>query len=344
MKNVAIVTIYDEKNFGNKLQNYAVEQLYLKNGYNIITIRYKSCQTNSTLKNILIDMKDILVRDRRYVLFKNFSKTFLHISKNRIKLSKKNIYGEYLNTFDYVSVGSDQVWNDYYLSNYALDYFLLSNISSEKRIACAPSIASDNVKNKYIFANELKKFKLLSCRELNGVKILENLSKKNVKHLMDPTLAISKCDWDKLLLNSKANIPQEKYIFVYILGETDNNSLNRIYEKYVETTIINILDKKTKFYNSGPIEFIDYIKNADIVVTNSFHGMVFSIIYNKDFYVVNRKNANMNNRILTLFDYFNLPLNNGTMKAVNVKDKCFVKNRLDLIEKEWASYIKSICN
>lgn len=342
MKNVAIVTIYGETNFGNKLQNYAVEQLYLKKNFNVTTIRYVPYQTNNYFKNILINLMTILKKNERYIIFEKFSKSFLHTSENKIKLNSVKKYSKYLNSFDYVSVGSDQVWNDRYLNKYTLNYFLLTYINPEKRIACAPSIASDKIKNKKLFANELKKYKLLSCREKNGVNILKKLLNRQIDHLMDPTLAISKEEWNKLISNSKAYVPQEKYIFVYILGETNDDYLKKIYNKYPDTKVVNILDIKTKFYKSGPIEFIDYIKNADIVITNSFHGLVFSIIYNKKIYVTSRKNTNMNSRILTLFEYFEIIEDNNVPQLIEERDEKKINQKLYIIQKKWDEYIASI--
>lgn len=342
MKDIAIVTIYGETNFGNKLQNYALEQLYLKNNYKVTTIRYIPYQTDNCLKNVLINWIDTIKKSKRNIKFENFSQKYLHLSPNKIKLNRPNKYSNYLNSFNYVSVGNDQVWNDEYLGKYSLEYFLLSNVKPEKRIASAPSIASNKIRNEEKFFKELSKYKLLSCREKSGVFILEKLLNRDVKHLMDPTLAIDKEDWNKLILNSKSNIPHEKYIFVYILGDTDQDFLKSIYVSYPNLKIVNILEKETEYYFSGPIEFIDYIKNAEIIVTNSFHGLVFAIIYNKKIYVLNRNNTNMNSRIQTLFQWFEIDIAFDKLTLIKERDYLFIEEKLNEIQKNWNDYIALI--
>lgn len=334
LKKIGIVTIYGNNNYGNKLQNYAIEKIYINHGFTVKTIRYKNYYTNNFVKNIIISMIEIRNYKKNRVFY-NFSNQYLNLSKKKFDFNKNGIW-DYLNTFDFVSVGSDQVWNDAYLSQKMLDYFLLNGVEAEKRIASAPSIGGDRISNKDKFKEELRKFKKLSCREKENIEELKQLANKEVVHLMDPTLAISKKEWENLLLNSKLKF-KNKYIFEFILGSSDTNFCKN---ELKNIDIINVLNKNDFHYFSGPIEFIDLIKNAELIITDSFHCTVFSIIFRKNFVVLNRDTHNMGNRIKNLLEYFSIPCNN---KNIYIPSKIVdYDKKIRLIRESWSKYIETI--
>lgn len=330
-KKIAIITIYGNNNYGNKLQNYALEQILISHDFDVETIRYKNIYTDSFFKNIYIKLQE--KRDFKKInKFKKFSKNKINVSNTIYSLKNKK-YLKYLNTFDYVSVGSDQVWNDTYLNDEMLEYFLLNGVENQKRIAMAPSVGGNRIINESKYSFELNKFKLLSCREKENVEMLNTLSNKNVIHLMDPTLYFQKEFWDKLLYQMNIS----NYIFLYAFDSFDFDCLNFIAKLYNNIEIINVLDRRTSFYNSGPSEFINYIKNSKIVVTNSFHAVVFSIIYGKDFFILNREINNMGNRIKNLISFFDIPMNfNGIYEPSKIID---LDIKVSIIREKWDAYI-----
>ena len=334
LKTIGIVTIYGNNNYGNKLQNYAIEQIYINHGFIVKTIRYKNYYTNNFVKNIIISMMEIKKYRKNHV-FLNFSNRYLNLSKKKFNFNKNGIWN-YLNTFDFVSVGSDQVWNDIHLSEKMLNYFLLNGVKAEKRVASAPSIGGDIISNKNKFKEELRQFKKLSCIEKENIEELKKLANKEVVHLMDPTLAISKKEWENLLLNSKLKI-KNNYIFEFILGNSHTEFLKNVFKNI---DIINVLNKNDSYYFSGPIEFIDLIRNAELIITDSFHCTVFSIIFRKNFVILNRGTQNMGNRIKNLLDYFSIPCNDKNIyipsKIVNYDEK------IRLIRENWSKYIETI--
>lgn len=166
----------------------------------------------------------------------------------------------------------------------------------------------DNEKN---FAEQrLKDFKAISVREDAGKKIVEELTgRKDVEVLVDPTMLLTVEEWDKVSKKPK-QLKTDKYILNYFLGELSKNRKEEIERIARENNceIINILDKKSPFYQTGPSEFLYLEKNAFLICTDSFHSCVFSIIYDRPFIVFERedKNVSMNSRIETLLSKFKL--------------------------------------
>ena len=183
--------------------------------------------------------------------------------------------------------------------------------------------------------------------------------------VLDPTLLLPREEWDKMAVTPR--IP-EPYIFVYLLG---NNRSHRIMIKKIARQLnlkivflphihfrYNIADRNFGDYNLyeiGPAEFIGLIKNAEMVITDSFHGCVFSIIYEKNFWALKRhediERVNMNSRLYTLFD--NLGLNDRLVeettnidaaKLLKKPDYASVSKRLDSIRQSSADFLLNSIN
>lgn len=313
MKKIGIVTIVDNNNYGNRLQNYAMQEKLKKiNNYNIETIRNFS-QLNNKKKNIIDYLKFlkmiffmVLNNNLRKKMFENFNNNITFSSKVfSFNPKYKNIF-----TYNYLIVGSDQVWNpDYRFKDFDIGNFGNNN----NKIAYAPSIAKNsfpvNFKKEYI-KEQLKEFKSISVREENGKELLENLTnRKDIYVLLDPTMLLDASEWDKVSKKPQ-QLKNDKYILNYFLGELSEErkkEINRIAEEN-NCEVINILDKKSPFYQTGPSEFLWLEKNAFLICTDSFHSSVFAILYNRPFIVFDREGngQGMNSRIETLISKFKL--------------------------------------
>lgn len=97
LKKIGIVTIYGNNNYGNKLQNYAIEKIYINHGFTVKTIRYKNYYTNNFVKNIIISMIEIRNYKKNRVFY-NFSNQYLNLSKKKFDFNKNGIW-DYLNLF-----------------------------------------------------------------------------------------------------------------------------------------------------------------------------------------------------------------------------------------------------
>lgn len=311
MKKILIITLYGNCNFGNKLQNYALQESIKKqsNKFTVETqvIKYEKISNNFMiilLWKIYNFFNSLLyINNIRHRKFLEFNKKFINYTKNKVTINSKSKISDY----DYYVYGSDQVWNPNGTgkSDIYLGYLTDNNVSYAASLSA--DIIPDNQKNRYYDC--LKRFKAISVREEKGKDILEDLNLNNVEVLVDPTMLLTAEEWDVVLEKPLKNVPK-KYILNYFLGnvpEEVNVQIEKIAKEH-NCEIINILDKNDLFYNSGPGEFLYLEKNAFLICTDSFHSSVFAIIYNRPFVVFERNSSggSMFSRIDTLLSKFKL--------------------------------------
>jgi len=235
-----------------------------------------------------------------------FRKKNLKISKRKYSTSS-NLFKN-CHCYDAYICGSDQIWNESFTLKAelkpTLSYFLDFVKSNKLRISYASSFGIDKLSDKVIelVKPELEKFKTISVRENTGITIIQNMGLKATL-VVDPTLLISKYDYDVLIGN---NIDKSNYqLFSYILhkNQITANKIDRyLYDHYFNKDI----EKK---YNGEPLsisEWLANIRNSRFVLTNSYHGVIFSIIYHKPFLVLPVEGATMNDRVVTLLTSLNL--------------------------------------
>lgn len=349
MKNkIGIVTVYGENNFGNKLQNYASVKLYSNLGFEVETLKVtqsrmvlgKKDRIKCSIKKIIKYIPKYnylnyqLLKEKK---FRKFSERELNLVGN---YNTKSINKDILEKYNYLSVGSDQVWNDTDFDTNDMNYFSLLDIKTPKIIALSPSLGKTSLfeNNAEILRKALMNYTAVSCREQQGADYIEELIGKKCKVLVDPTMALSIDDW--ISVEKKPDwYDGKRYTFSYFLGGIGDNidfitgicDKNKIYN-------INILDKKSRAYNTSPEEFIYLIHNSEIVFTDSFHACVFSIIFNKDFVVFKRKNqeSEMGSRIDNLFKLFGIDKYEYgkiyNFSELNDKDKVLESKRKEVLE------------
>lgn len=313
MKKIAIFTLNSDENFGNRLQNYAVQKVFEKNNLKVETvsnqldiygIKYIKKYIKNTIKKFLF----FIPRHARLNNFMKFNKKNIKYSKYHI--DKNHIPSELSTKYDYYITGSDQVWNPNFRGRSDIDF--LTFVPKEKRNSISASFGISDIPEEYRerYRKNLLEMNLISVREEKAKEIIEELTKrKDVEVLVDPTMLLSKNEWDKVALKPK-QLKVDKYILNYYLGELTEERKKIIENVAKENNckIINMMDEKDPLYVSGPSEFLYLIKNAFLVCTDSFHGVVFSIIYNTPFVIFERKddNVKMNSRLDTLLNKFDL--------------------------------------
>lgn len=318
-------------NFGNSLQIYALNK-YLRNmgieaetildmrsyswhkGFNWID--YFKSRSFKGIVALLINYQN--VRDS----FKNnYVRIPAYVSFNgNIKFSEHNFMNTPMNEiddmYDFFIVGSDQVWNPYFG---CLDIGFLDFACKSKRISYAASFGVSEIPSNMskLYIEGLKNMKYISVREQAGANIVKNLIGKDVPVLIDPTLLLDKEDW--MDVAKKPNwYTGEKYILTYFLGEKPagvNDELQRLSTKY-DLKIIDLLDtSKREWYAIGPGEFVYLINHCALMYTDSFHGTVFSILFEVPFVLCERLQKNgksMTSRIDSLLGLFGLQFRRGT--------------------------------
>ncbi len=344
MKKTAIVSCYFQPNYGSMLQAYATQKALdllgveneticidgLKQKINKRKYRYylkqitkrevrneklkfvkKSliCKANSKLKNGMIE---------RNACFKKFA-------ESNFKLSERyNAFDELSNAcvsnYSSVLVGSDQLWLP---SNIYADYYTLNFVpDGVRKISYATSFGTSELpKWQESFAAEfLKRIECLSVREKSGQALVKELTGRHPEIVCDPTLLFDAEEW--LDIQSKNKLIDDPYIFCYFLGENPKhrqfvmNLKNLTGVKIVTLPHIDSYVKADEkfgdmqLYNVGPGEFVNLIRNAEFVCTDSFHASVFSILNKKKFFTFmrfsNKTKMSTNSRITSLLGIFGL--------------------------------------
>ena len=312
---IGIITIVDNNNYGNRLQNYALQETLNKLGHEVVTIKNIST-LNSKEKYFLRIMKYVKIKTFdyffkvnkvRYNSFKKFDQ--------KIKFSEK-LYTVYnfpkSDDFDYFIVGSDQVWNPKSARLRNID--LLTFAKDRQKISYAASFGISEVDevSKSKIKRDISTFKAVSVREEAGKRIINDANDRiEVSVLIDPTLLLDKSEWEAIA-TKPVMLKSKKYILNYFLGSLSENVKQEIDRVARENNcdVINILDKESSLYGCGPAEFLYLEQNAFLICTDSFHSSVFALIFNRPFIIfdrnMNKKNNNMSSRLDNLLEKFQL--------------------------------------
>ncbi|MCZ0717174.1 polysaccharide pyruvyl transferase family protein [Aerococcus kribbianus] len=319
MKKVGIVTLLGYFNYGNRLQNYALKIILEKLGYEVDSLAFNTSSDflmeemteEKPKRNLfgyarLVPRKiKMLAEERKYAASEN-KRTDLFKSFTDDYLNEQAFSQENEKNYDYFIVGSDQVWNPRYIKGQP--QFMLPFTSKRKKIAYAASIGLPELPNEvmHIYKPYLADFNHISVREKEGSAIVDEMLDYQPEVVLDPTMLLAAEDWNQVA-KAANNRPDEDYVLTYFLGGLDEEKEKIIdfYKKNYGLKVINMGQRNEKLtYETSPREFIDYIKNSRIFLTDSFHGVAFSIIYNKNF--ITFKRGNMNSRIDTILRNFKL--------------------------------------
>lgn len=339
MKKVGIVTI-ESQNYGNRLQNYALQYTIEKLGAHVETFRRHP-------RNITLVQKIKTLLRTRYGRFQEFDR-YIHWSD--LTLDESTDMQELSERYDVFLVGSDQVWNPHFKCNSDVEF--LNAIPDEKKYTYAVSIGLSEIPIAYQerFSN-VSTFTGLSVRENEAKQILKRIYRKEINVHIDPTMLLSAKEWEKVMRPSHYK-PKQSYVLVYFLGNAYKKYEERI-KTIANTLNLNILDISPDKGNKaiGPMEFIYLISQAQFICTDSFHGSVFAIIFQKLFEVYNRPTqegyGQMSSRIDTLLKTFKLESrvysgkNNDVQATIN-----YLETQLILRERksDSLSYLKRILN
>ena len=214
--------------------------------------------------------------------------------------------------YKYFVAGSDQIWAG---NRKMEDIYFLKFAPPAKRIAYAPSFGTEQIDdyNKRSFRREIGKFAKVSVREQRGKEIIKELTGLDVPRIADPTLLKTREEWSEFA--NQAEFHEEKYILVHFLDEPNSTSLQCLSDLAKETRykIIGFAYPHKVFQNNAAYQFADgdprdyiaAIKNAEYILTDSFHTSLFSVIFQKKFFVFARQyrhNGSQQSRITTLLD------------------------------------------
>ena len=326
MKKVGIITFHNSYNCGSMLETYAMQEIIKKGSLEPEIINfsskgqinlYRAWFINNSIKNIL---KNILVAPHINHI-KNNNDKYIEFQRKYFNLSRFTNDSNTLKDDDYDTVisGSDQIWN-ITIDDYDDAYFL-NWVKNAKKVAYSPSFGSKNIlkysDNPDKYKNFILSYDVVSVRENNGKKWIKDLTQLDVPVLSDPTLLLSREDYENLV--AKDVDEKSDYIFFYSPG-FDNDICKYVKEvankynmKVITWSSKSYYVKNIKKYGfelpkyENPEMYLYLIKNAKLVFTTSYHGTIFSTIFKKKFYTI--KNGGMygdDDRVITLLKQINL--------------------------------------
>lgn len=303
---IGIITFHWATNYGAVLQAYALQKYLSQHGYDVKIIDYipytyekKIIKCFITKRPWRIPHNLLEYRKERSISTFRTANLNLSIKYQSVECIKKNPP-----EYDVYICGSDQIWNPSFTATgerkHTLGYFLDFGPVKVKRIAYAASFGCTQYPEALakIVAPIIAKFDAVSVRENCGRKIANQMGIKDVWLLPDPTLLLRERDYECLLL-SPERIKYNYSLFFYSL-HTGQKTIQKIKKVISRRLLPKIIDVRSK--NMGIEAWLTFIKVSRFVVTNSFHGMVFSILFRKPFIVVpvEGSSAGMNDRIYTL--------------------------------------------
>ena len=303
-RNICIISWYDADdvvNYGQILQAIAMSSILSE--YSLSEIKFISYFPRNFKGLLRYVYKHLGLSNGHFISYLRTLKTIRRCNRQfkvrlfRINNAKK--LNRITKNVDVMICGSDQIWHP---SNYDEVFYL--NFGPKEAVRIAFSASLPKTREEIMFSKQylsirkvISKIDHIAVREQSSVEFVKALSKKNVVSVLDPTLSVNKSLWKEII--EKCNVPEE-YIFVYIPNGMNMGMvsfINEIKEKY---GILNVLTLTTRgenlctnainlgFVSLG--EFLYLIKNAKTIVTSSFHAIVFSIIFHKEFYAYEVEN------------------------------------------------------
>ena len=237
--------------------------------------------------------RDALKNYGRKRAFDNFTQQYLRLTDRSYNTldSLKNMPP----LADLYIAGSDQIWNSNYNNGRDPAFYLDFGSINIKRASYAASFAINAIQEdrKPFVKNQLKKFDYISVRERTGLEILRNLGINDAFLVNDPVFLLDKEKWLHLLNHSrKYKLPCEDFILLYdFVGDERIEKFVKVLSVEKNLKIVSVNDFEKRKYadinisNAGPLEFLNLIRCASCIVSNSFHATAFSVILEREFYV-----------------------------------------------------------
>lgn len=356
---IGILSFPGSPSHGAALQMFALYSYLQKQGHDVEVINYISNKVNyapSSKKK---------KRNIRAFLTGTFAKIFLKdntpfFREFEAKINKYPVFPiaktedltEVAQRYDRIVVGSDQVWNPVVTGD-DMNYYLTFLEDSSKKATYAPSFGFSKISkdSKEEIAKALSEFRYLCVREKQGAKIIYDLIGKDVPVVLDPTFLLRTSIWEKQA--KEIHACPRKYVLYYTIKPSEK--LKKFAEELAKKTnckLVLIGGRVREYFQLskkpisgvGPSEFLWLIKNAQYVVTNSFHGTAFSVIFKKNFYVEysSDTNSRLENLVETLGLKNSIVDENALLKPVVAIDYNKVSQALDKEKNHSVNYLQGV--
>jgi len=358
---VGVITFHNAHNFGATLQALALQRVLKNLGCRPCIIHYHP----NAIDNLYVPVPErgikgvykrirLPFRKRARARLAKYRKYSSYIRNNFILLGDYKKSGEVtqegLNLDAYIT-GSDQVWNPFHLGGYDPVY-TLEFVKDARKIAYAASAGKVRIDEAYRddFRRSLPRFDSISVREMSLRTEIEELSGLKVSITLDPTLLLDREEYEAYKVPTHFG---EKYILVYMMEK--NKKMVGLVNKISRITGYPVVQRKLpgvfknecgSFYNHDPGEFLGDVEGAEFILTNSFHGTVFAIIYEKPF--LSMLHSGTGSRIIDLLTELGLeshiiydPDTFTELDRMEIKDIHKVKERIGELRQDSISFLKT---
>jgi hypothetical protein len=364
---IGLLSYHNSVNYGAVLQIYALKKTLEKLGADVSVIDYKAINSEYefSLDNVIrhIGLSRALVK---YLYYHTFAKKLINAKKRKFtefinvnfnltrSFNSTDEFGSG-NNYDIVICGSDQIWNPEITNGFDRMMFCDFYSTKTQKFSYAASVGDvkiiDTEEKRKEFFKLLKNFNSIAVREKELADFISQNSKINTLVTLDPTLLLNASEYTPIKDAPKSI---DRYILVYQLARYPRSmEVAHLLAKEKNLKIIEIINNpyvllrdKSMLFSASPLEFLNLVQNAEYVITNSFHGTIFSIIFKKDFYTVASRTRN--SRITNLLTTLNL-----TNRLLYEDSEILPRNSIDydkvgvLLEKEREislNYLKDIVN
>lgn len=354
---IAIITLNDYINYGNRLQVFALTQYLNSLGHDSEVLI-----TKSSKNYILLKILERLYRKFKLNEFVKLPKTIIGklnqtvtpISKSRMSARFKKLqtfsslnllekevnsaeYSILNNEYDLFIVGSDQVWNvnlinDLSFNDYSDNY---------KNVLYGGSIGDDCHTKFYLsfIAKKIKNFSFISLREFSTIQQLKSLNvDKMIHQVVDPVLLMDSMFWKRFAHGCSSK--KDNFILLYYLGDV-SEALRLQIKQLGNIDLLEINNDTTEFYCSSIECFVDYFRSAKYVITNSFHGTLFSIIFNKNFIALNNGHSSV--RVIDILNELDLLDRYESIASIDKSiDWNAVKSKLAILKSNSYEFLRNV--
>lgn len=356
---IGILTYHRANNYGAMLQAYALRQVLLNYSQDVSFVAYNPQYITDDYATVVHRKSFTSCSKRKKLQYVSYLIHYLHL---KYKERKRNrAFEAFAHTqlpeeridvkYDVLVYGSDQIWCKQHVKTcpgYDTFYFGDNNIEAQRSIAYAASMGSIEAQPEdYDFLKtSLSRYDAISVREKSLTDLLERITKSNIKITLDPTLLLRREQWNEIIPSGR--FVKEQYVLCYnILEDREVDRYAVKYAKKHNLRLINLVPRiydkaytKDDYITAGPLEFLRLVRDAEFVISSSFHGVAFSIIYQKQFIAKLNHKAE---RVSSLLEQLGLSkvlvnkMEDEIKPDISYKD---LENRLQELRKQSLNYIE----
>lgn len=273
---IGILTFTDGTNYGQRLQNYALQELLASYGNDVYTIKqehhYSIKHRVKVAINNIAHIKQAVIQNKRKNVFDRFNNRYI---KFYDQLLPENGRGNLADEFDLFIAGSDQIWNPN--SPFVNSNMFMQFAPKQKRATYAASFSVDEIPNnkREEFSRWIGDIDYVSVRELQAVKLVEELSGKKPVLSLDPTLLLDHQRWENIAEEAQSTVEFPDFYMISLFLGNDYTDEEKEIAKQTGLHLMQFKD----FETAAPDEFLKIIKNASLVLTDSYHVTIFVLIH-----------------------------------------------------------------